>query len=191
MENYVTAQLVVFAQSVLLGLLSGCLYDLLRAVRLCRRHSRWLMHLLDALYTLVLLLGIWLFALRLGQGELRLYMLAAMVLGGVLYFLLLSHLLRPMWDFWVRAAAGFAKLLWRPVELVIRLVKKVEKRTKKLFYFWGKYATIKKYKWDCPHFGVKQDEKGGGSNHGTQEKRKKARRHRNAGGAAADRRGDG
>lgn len=188
MENYVTAQLAVFFQSALLGLLSGCLYDLLRAVRLCRRHSRWLMHLTDALYTLVLLLGMWLFALRLGQGELRLYMLAAMGLGGALYFLLLSRILRPMWDFWVHAAAGFAKLLWYPVEIAIRFVKKVEKRAKKLFYFWGKYATIKKYKWDCPHLGVKERGKGGGRNHGTQKKRKKARRHRNAGGTAADRR---
>lgn len=39
MENYVTAQLAALCKAVLLGWLSGCVYDLLRSVRLLRRHS--------------------------------------------------------------------------------------------------------------------------------------------------------
>lgn len=188
MENYVQAQLVSFAQAALLGLLGGCLYDLLRAVRLHRR-SRTVTHITDALYTAVMLLMLWMFALRLGGGELRLYMLAAAALGFALYFLLLSPLLLPLWKFWVRAAAEFSAVLWKPAAWSMELVKKVEISIKKLFYFWRKYATIKKYKWDCPYLGENDNGKGGGSNYEEQKKRKKARRRNDAGGAAADRRG--
>ena len=62
MENYVTAQLAALCKAVLLGWLSGCVYDLLRSVRLLRRRSRALTHTLDALYgaaLLLVLLGSW------------------------------------------------------------------------------------------------------------------------------------
>lgn len=188
MENYVAAQIVTFAQALLMGAVSGCLYDLLRAVRLaCRRD--WLTHIMDGLYTAAVLLLVWLFALQRGEGELRLYMLAAMALGAAVYFWLFSAALRPMWDFWVHVAANFGKLLWIPAKFVAETVKKVENFAKKLFYFWEKYATIKKYKWDCPYLSEKYDGRGGGSNHEKEKKRKKTRRHDDAGGGAADRRG--
>ena len=58
MENYVTAQLAALCKAVLLGWLSGCVYDLLRSVRLLRRRSRALTHTLDALYGAALLLAL-------------------------------------------------------------------------------------------------------------------------------------
>jgi hypothetical protein len=94
-----------------------------------------------------------------------------------------------MWDFWVRVAANFGSLLWIPAKFVAETVKKVENFAKKLFYFQKKYATIKKYKWDCPYLSEKYNGRGGGSNHEKEKNRKKARRHDDAGGAAADRRG--
>lgn len=77
MENYVTAQLAALCKAVLLGWLSGCVYDLLRSVRLLRRRSRALTHTLDALYGAALLLALLGFALHVGGGQLRLYMLLA------------------------------------------------------------------------------------------------------------------
>ena len=74
MENYVTAQLAALCKAVLLGWLSGCVYDLLRSVRLLRRRSRALTHTLDALYGAALLLALLGFALHVGGGQLRLYM---------------------------------------------------------------------------------------------------------------------
>ena len=78
MENYISDQLVSFLRAALLGLMAGVVYDLLRAVRLRRRRSRALTHILDAVYVLSALLVLFLFTLRQGQGELRLDMLLAM-----------------------------------------------------------------------------------------------------------------
>ena len=65
-----------------------------------RNYQSALTDLLDALYCLFLAAALLAFTLRIGQGELRLYMLAFIALGAYLSFALLSPLLRPLWDFW-------------------------------------------------------------------------------------------
>ena len=142
MENYISDQLVSFLRAALLGLMAGVVYDLLRAVRLRRRRSRALTHILDAVYVLSALLVLFLFTLRQGQGELRLYMLLAMVLGLSFYFLLLGSIFRPLWAFWVDVLASLLKFLWKPAGFLLCCGKKFQIYIKKLFYFWCKYATI-------------------------------------------------
>ncbi len=148
MENHVHQQLQLLALSALLGAAGAVLYDLLRAVRLRRRQSRPLTHLLDGLYVLLGLLVMSLFTLRLGGGELRLYMLLGTGLGAVLYFLLPAPLLRPLWDFWTDAAAETVRLLILPFSLLRARIKKLCKLAKKDFLFLRKYAKIRKYKWE-------------------------------------------
>ena len=82
--------------------------------------------------------------LLVGEGELRLVMLSAMGLGALLYVLALSPLLRPLWDFWLSAAAATARLLWRPVSWMAALAKKIAAAGKKAFPFRRKCAMIKK-----------------------------------------------
>ena len=105
MENHVSQQLSAYLTAAALGAASAMCYDLLRTVRLRRRRNRRLTGALDAVYIAGQgLLLLW-FALRIGQGELRLYMLTGMALGALLYGLTLPPLLRPLWDFWLDAAA--------------------------------------------------------------------------------------
>lgn len=144
MENYVAGQLECLGQALLLGLVGGVAYDLLRAVRL-RWRRRWLTHVSDAIYAVVLGLAIFLFAMGRGQGELRLYMLGGIALGGVVYFAFFSCLIRPLWEFWMDTAAALLIFLWRPVAWTIEFIKKVACMAKKYFYFWRKYATITMY----------------------------------------------
>ena len=144
MGNYVTAQLVTFAHAALLGAVCAVVYDLLRSVRLLRRRSVLLTHALDGVYAALVLLAVFLFALRRGEGELRLYMLLAMALGAIFYFAALSALLRPLWDFWASAAAAFLALLWKPLGIAAKGGKKFLIYIKKLFHFLCKCATIGK-----------------------------------------------
>ena len=144
MGNYVTAQLVTFAHAALLGAVCAVVYDLLRSVRLLRRRSVLLTHALDGVYAALVLLAVFLFALRRGEGELRLYMLLAMALGAIFYFAALSALLRPLWDFWASAAAAFLALLWKPLGIAAKGGKKFLIYIKKLFHFLCKCATLGK-----------------------------------------------
>ena len=77
-------------------------------MRLRRRKNRRLTHALDGMYLLAVAPALLWYALRVGEGELRLVMLSAMGLGALLYVLALSPLLRPLWDFWLSAAAATA-----------------------------------------------------------------------------------
>jgi len=148
MENHVAQQLQLLALSALLGAAGAVLYDMLRAIRLRRRRDLLLTHLLDGLYVALLLLAMATFALRLGGGELRLYMLLGTALGAVLYFLLPAALLRPVWDFWADVGAEVLRLLWLPLAFLGKTAKKVGQRAKKDFHFLRKYAKIKKYRWE-------------------------------------------
>ena len=69
------AQLDALWRALFLGAAFALLYDGLRALRLRRRTRRALTDLLDALYCLFLAAALLAFTLRIGQGELRLYML--------------------------------------------------------------------------------------------------------------------
>ena len=146
MENHVLEQLALLARSALLGTAGAALYDMLRSIRLRRRRDRLITHLLDGLYVVALLLAMGAFVLRLGDGELRLYMLLGTLLGAAAYYLLPAAALRPLWDFWVDVAAQTLRLLWMPVAFCLRLMKKFQQRAKKHFLFLRKYAKIKKYK---------------------------------------------
>ena len=75
-----------FLASLLLGFILSLLYDLLRAVRLQRATKRRFTSVLDLLYCAAFALLTFLSALRIGGGELRLYMLAFIALGAYLSF---------------------------------------------------------------------------------------------------------
>lgn len=147
MENHIPQQAAALAAAAGLGVAGAVLYDLLRSVRLRRRRSRLLTHLLDGLYTLAAgALTLWL-ALGLGGGELRLYMVLGGAAGALGWWLWPARLLRPVWDFWAECfAAFFAALgwpfrqLWRGMAALWALFLPFGK---KAFSFAAKWFTIK------------------------------------------------
>ena len=144
MGNYVSLQLITFLRAALLGLSAAVIYDVLRAVRRGGGKGKLLTHVLDTVYVLLALLVVILFTLRQGEGELRLYMVLAMILGFSIYFLSLSDIFRPLWSFWVEIFVSLLAILWKPMEIFFRIAKKFQIYIKKLFYFWRKCATIGK-----------------------------------------------
>ncbi len=144
MGNCVSLQLITFLRAALLGLSAAVIYDVLRAVRRGGGKGKLLTHVLDTVYVLLALLVVILFTLRQGEGELRLYMVLAMILGFSIYFLALSDIFLPLWSFWVEIFVSLLAILWKPMEIFFRIAKKFQIYIKKLFYFWRKCATIGK-----------------------------------------------
>lgn len=134
-------QLRVLLSALGLGWTLGLIYDLLRALRLrCRRS--FLADALDGLYAAVLFLLVFLFALRVAGGELRLFLLIGLGLGAVAFFLLCSAPLRPLWELWAEAALRLMSALTLPVRFALRQVKNFLRRLKKLFHFLRKCYII-------------------------------------------------
>ena len=132
MEIWISQQLRLFGQSILLGVGTALLYDLLRALRL--RLPRFTMAL-DALYCLAVGGAVFFFILHRAEGILRGYVLFGALGGAVLFFCLFSALLRPLWDFWVDTILFLLQVLCIPVRWVKSFCKKMLVRGKNLFYF--------------------------------------------------------
>lgn len=139
MRNYIPEQLAMFLWSVLLGGVLALVYDLFRTVRgeLLRRPgpaSAALSGALDALYCLLAAASVF-FLFMAGDGELRIFILLGVLGGAVLFFCLLSQLLRPLWGFWLGI---FLTPLW----VLHRFLKKLHQICKKLFSFLKTWFTI-------------------------------------------------
>lgn len=141
MENFVASQLRELLLSVALGAAAALLYDLLRAARLLDRRDKLLTHFLDGLFVAALAVLALFLGLRLGQGQLRLFMLTGAALGAVVWFSILSPLLRPVWDIWCAALVTVCVLVAKPVIFVWKILQKGWAAIKKGFSFllaWGK-----------------------------------------------------
>ena len=85
------AQLVLIAQSLLLGAAAGLLYDVMRVVRCKAFAGRGLTALCDGLFWLMLLAGLFEFGLVFAIGQGRYYVLAGAAGGMALYFACLGE----------------------------------------------------------------------------------------------------
>jgi spore cortex biosynthesis protein YabQ len=134
-----------FLASLLLGFILSLLYDLLRAVRLRRATKRRFTSALDLLYCAAFALLTFLFALRIGGGELRLYMLCSALFGAVSYFTLCARLFRPLWAFWAEVLFSFARLAAAPLRWLQKVYGKLAKLCKRYFLFSRNRLIIKSY----------------------------------------------
>ena len=121
MENHISQQLLVFVQSILLGLAIGSLYDLLRPFRL--RLPR-VAPLLDGVYALAVGAGCFRFILARAEGELRGFVVLGVVGGAVLFFSAFSSLLRPVWEFWADTLGCLVRCLTFPLRQAKKFLKK-------------------------------------------------------------------
>ena len=139
------AQVSSLLYSLLLGIAAALLYDLLRAVRMRRKRLRLLSEVLDVLYCVFLAALCFFFSLRIGGGELRIYMLLGALLGAVFYFALLAALFRPLWDFWAETLFALLRLLRLPFRFLKMFYGKLTKLCKRLFLFSENCFIIKLY----------------------------------------------
>lgn len=132
MGNEIPLQLAQFLRAILLGSILALGYDFMRTLH-CLGGKIWATTL-DILVSLSATLSIFLFVMA-EEGELRLFLLLGTLGGAVLFFSLLSSILRPIWAFWV-------DLFLFPLHLLEALLGKLAIFFKKAFSFIRKWATI-------------------------------------------------
>ena len=169
-----SAQLILFLQSILLGAALGLLYDFLRAIRR-RGGGELLLTVLDGLYAIASACTIFFFVMA-GDGELRLFVLLGALGGAILHFCLFSGPMAPLWDFWL----GIFLLPWK---FMVNIMKKIGTFCKKLFSFWKRWFTIIATRVPRPRRRVKKKGeehmvKKSSPNRGTPAKKEKAPRRR-------------
>ena len=138
----VTEQALFFAGALLMGAAVGLLYDAFRILRV-RVHLPLLGGFLDLLFWAVVTVALFVYTTAAGNGEVRGYLVLAVLLGAAAYFWLLSRwILRLGYHL-----ADFLGFVWRlvtlPVVLLLRLGKKFEKNAKKFFHSQKKWYRIR------------------------------------------------
>ena len=156
MELYIRLQVQTITAAFAMGCAAALLYDLLRTLRLARRR-RTVTHLTDLVYVLAVGWAFLRFALAIGQGELRLYVLPFAALGAIFSWRVLAPVFRPIWRFWLGAAAQTGRFLWQPVRVLLHFCKKVWNSAKKAIAFFKKFCKIKLYR---KKGALPQDEEG-------------------------------
>lgn len=146
MEIDVARQGWAMAQSVLLGLGAGVAYDLGRVLRV-RVRLRGLGALLDLLFWLGLTGVLFLWSLEAWGGWVRLYGAAGVLVGGAIYFRVLSP-----WMLWVAYRVAdlmefLVHLVLLPMKGAFFLLKKIEIFAKNGFHYGCKWYKIKRLKW--------------------------------------------
>ena len=108
-------------------------YDLGRCLH--RLGGRVWRELLDTMIMLSAAVTLFLFVMA-GGGELRIFILLGMVIGGTVYFGVLSRPMRPLWLFW-------QTVLLLPLRLLGTAGEKFLRAGEKLFSFWKKWCKMK------------------------------------------------
>ena len=102
-------QTLVFLEAILLGVASGLVYDLCRAVRRAARTGMFGTALADLAFWLIALGGLFYFAVTDAASQMRSFVLLGEGLGMTLYFLCFTPLLLPVFvallHLFARAAA--------------------------------------------------------------------------------------
>lgn len=133
MGNYVSEQGVALLQAWVMGLAVGCVYDLFRILRV-RIKVKFLGGVLDFLFWVLVTLALFLHAILVQGGVVRIYMVVAVFVGAILYFAWLSRAV--LW-FGYRVADVIGKI-WMIITYPFRIVHKIQKKfyefAKKLFH---------------------------------------------------------
>ncbi len=95
----VTRELIIFLYFILEGMAAGIFLDVLRVFRHNRNVSDVVVCLEDVLYWIVLGCGVIWLSYILNAGTIRIYMVLAVFLGMLIYFLTLTNFTYKVFDF--------------------------------------------------------------------------------------------
>jgi len=98
----ITKELIIFLSFILDGMAGGILLDILRVFRRNRKVNDIIVYLEDILYWVVLGISVIWLSYILNTDTIRMYMLLAVFLGLLIYFLTLTKVVYKVFDFGCR-----------------------------------------------------------------------------------------
>jgi hypothetical protein len=141
MEISITHQQMEAAISLVIGFGTGIVYDFFGVLR--RRFIlKIFTYLFDLLFCLLLGCVYFLVGYGPGGGRLRLFMLAFILLGCVLYFLLLSKFMNRLLELFADFLGFIIKCLLMPFKWACIAAKKIRETMKNIFLYSSKWFII-------------------------------------------------
>lgn len=142
MEISVSGQAAALGGAFLLGMAVGLIYDLIRIPR-AYIHIPLLGEALDLLFWLVVTAAIFLYAITAGDGEVRIFMAAALFGGALVYFLVLSPWIRRFSGLIMSAVFAVWRFIIFPLVKLFGVLKKLKEILKNSFSSFRKRYRMK------------------------------------------------
>ena len=130
-------------QGLLLGATLGAIYDGMRILR-CRLPLRILESLLDLLFWLLSTVALFLWSQSAWEGQIRLYGVAFCLVGGWLYFHLVSRLVLYLGYRVADIVTVFVGIMTIPLAVAVEILKIFEKLVKNIFLSGEKWSRIER-----------------------------------------------
>ena len=155
-------QLYQLGVTALFGLLLGIFYDILRTVRRHVKKGPFTIAA-DIVFWLALTVGLFAQTMTIGQGGLRIFMLASNLGGAALYFALFSPFVLQVFGAILEKTLKVARFIGRPVGKTWSKCEKFSKRTKRVFQKRVNQYIIKVHLSRKKKLGAKNAQEGGGA----------------------------
>ena len=121
-------QLEFFIWSVIVGLLSGLIYDVFRTIRTMRKPKNASVMVHDILFIVLVAIAVFALSVTVGRGELRFFEFAGILCGFVLYRLAFKDSIVKMLcafvRFLIKCVVVLIKILMFPLVVVWKMLKK-------------------------------------------------------------------
>lgn len=121
-----SAQGRVFLISLIVGVLCVVLFDVFYVIRHRTKNNKLIVNALDFLYLIIAFLLVFVTGVKVNFGAVRYYQLIGIAIGVVVYHKLFSKierfLLGKILDFSIVLICFIAKLIYKPIMLVMRLL---------------------------------------------------------------------
>ena len=142
MEISVAGQAASLLSALAIGALVGVLYDFFRILR-ARLHLPFLGAVLDLLFWLLVTAALFLHALWVGDGAVRIYYVLAILAGAWLYFMAVSRWALKIGYLLADLVGVVWKIIILPVTILTFLAKKLRAWAKKTFHYGRKWYKIR------------------------------------------------
>jgi spore cortex biosynthesis protein YabQ len=124
-------QLAQLSAALVTGGALGLLYDVLKTIRKRTRYKA-VAGFLDLLFWLMAVIGLFTLGMSSGRGDIRLFMLAAALIGVVLYMIGPSFAVNKALDFIADLICSALNFCLKPLGMIKKQVKKAKKFKKSL-----------------------------------------------------------
>ena len=124
MENYLdNFELVVLGIFILNGFIIASIYDFFRAIRKVKRQSNLIVNIQDIIFCIIasaiLITNIVIFM----REQIRLYIIVAIILGGITYFNIFSNLISKVYILFIKTLDRILAFIFSPFTLYKNIIK--------------------------------------------------------------------
>lgn len=124
MEIYLSQQVTVFLSTISCGIITGFIYELFRLSRKLFQTSDFVVFICDTIFWLVSSVLSFATILYFNSGQLRWFLFAGFIIGGVIYFTLLSGIVSKIIVLVIRIMVRLYFIIKKILAVPLKIIKK-------------------------------------------------------------------